>query len=82
MFIRHSEYRCGDGCDGPLYHAADGDLAALGNIAIVHACEHLIRQWYPAAPADLAADEAMMQRKYYSNPDYRAIYPHCDLAPL
>lgn len=62
MTIVHPEHRCGD-CEGtgtPLYHSPRDDGHS---VQIVHACEHLIRAWYPdSAPADLAVHETAARR--------------------
>jgi hypothetical protein len=49
MIIVRPEHRCEDceGTDAPLYVSPRNDGQA---VQIVHACEHLIRAWYPGAP--------------------------------
>lgn len=48
--IVHPAYRCSDDCDDQLYHSprSNGHYTE-----IVHACEHVIREWYPDAPERL-----------------------------
>jgi hypothetical protein len=53
IVIIRPEFRCDDceGTDAPLYTSPRDDGY---NVQAVHACEHMIRAWYPDAPEDLA----------------------------
>lgn len=56
MTINHAEYRCEDceDTDAPLYHAP---RSTRWDVQIVHACEHLIRDWHPTTAAGYLAAE-------------------------
>jgi hypothetical protein len=57
MTIIRPEFRCPDceGTDATLYVSPRN---TGGTVQIVHACEHLVRDWYPDAPAALEAAHA------------------------